>query len=140
MQTKICGTCKQEKPISEFNKNKAKKDGLQVSCRPCKKFHQASWYQKNSKKHIKNVADRNRKVRDWLREKKDVPCSDCGQRYPYYVMDFDHVEGIKEFNLCNAAISYGIDRIEVEIAKCEVVCSNCHRIRTHSRGRNSVVE
>lgn len=138
MQTKICGTCKQEKTVSEFNKNRAKRDGLQSSCKSCKKGHQASWYQNNSERHIENVAKRKEEVRAWIREQKSVPCMDCGVRYPYYVMDFDHVEGEKEFGVSAAANSYGANQIREEIAKCEVVCSNCHRIRTHTRACNSV--
>ena len=58
---------------------------------------------------------------------------DCGQFYPGYVLDMDHVRGPKEGNvatLANAAIS--LDRLQAEIEKCDVVCANCHRIRTHS--------
>lgn len=66
-----------------------------------------------------------------LREQKSKPCLDCGVSYPYYVMDFDHVRGEKLFNLSevvNGAQSKKV--ILEEIAKCEVVCANCHRIRT----------
>lgn len=36
METKICSKCKKEKPVSEFGKNKAKKDRLQAECKECK--------------------------------------------------------------------------------------------------------
>jgi hypothetical protein len=44
-------------------------------------------------------------------------------------MDLDHL-GDKEFNLSEAA-GYGLRRVVAEIAKCEPVCSNCHRERTY---------
>lgn len=69
-----------------------------------------------------------------IRAAKEKPCADCGHRYPYYVMQFDHVRGSKEFDLCTAAsknASYA--RIDAEIAKCDVVCANCHAERSHSR-------
>jgi hypothetical protein len=44
-------------------------------------------------------------------------------------MDFDHVRGEKLFGIAvNMNISW--ERLEAEIAKCEIVCANCHRIRT----------
>jgi hypothetical protein len=52
-------------------------------------------------------------------------------------MDFDHVRGEKKFKVAEAVqFAYGLnfDQLRAEIAKCEVVCANCHRIRTASRG------
>ena len=63
---------------------------------------------------------------------KDVPCADCGVRYPPYVLDFDHVRGVKECTI-GRCLSQSLVKIETEIAKCEVVCANCHRERTHRR-------
>jgi len=71
-----------------------------------------------------------------LRKAKSVPCADCGLSFPYYVMDFDHRPGpVKCFNLANVAgqTRISLARLEAEIAKCDVVCANCHRIRTHER-------
>ena len=65
--------------------------------------------------------------------KESVPCMDCSCYYPHYVMEFDHVNGDKKFSgMCRGARS--ITRIEQEMAKCEIVCANCHRVRTASRG------
>lgn len=65
--------------------------------------------------------------------KTDVPCTDCGKTYPPYVLDFDHL-GIEPkrrnvSNLCH----FQRELIDAEIAKCEIVCANCHRHRTHVR-------
>lgn len=66
------------------------------------------------------------------RDLKDVPCTDCGGRYPHWVMDFDHLRD-KKFNV-SRLIRYGSrQRLIAEIEKCEVVCSNCHRTRTWNR-------
>ena len=71
------------------------------------------------------------KVRRILHETKDVPCLDCGKRYPPYVMHFDHVKGEKKFNLSQAAAkATGLAKVLEEIAKCEIVCANCHAERT----------
>jgi len=70
----------------------------------------------------------------YLRDlKTKTPCVDCGINYPYYVMDFDHVRGQKHANVMELVSTLSKKRIDLEIAKCEIVCSNCHRIRTHIR-------
>jgi len=71
------------------------------------------------------------KKREYIKTQKDVPCMDCNIKYPYYVMDFDH-NGDKLFNIAKMA-TQSWRQIKEEIAKCDVVCSNCHRLRTHKR-------
>lgn len=88
-------------------------------------------YQNNKEYYRLRNKENDRKTREYIRKVKDVPCSDCGLKYPYYVMDFDHKEN-KVFNL-NQAKRKGINKIKLEISKCDVVCANCHRIRTHKR-------
>jgi len=63
---------------------------------------------------------------------KSVPCRDCGKTYPPYVMDFDHVRGEKLVMVSKMMLRNRV-MIEAEIAKCDVVCANCHRERTHKR-------
>ena len=58
---------------------------------------------------------------------------DCGIIYPSFVMDFDHVRGTKEFRIGASSANPGIKRLKAEIEKCDLVCSNCHRIRTFER-------
>ncbi len=64
-----------------------------------------------------------------LRQKaKDVPCADCGVRYQWYVMDFHHTRD-KKF-LISSGRMRRMELLQLEIEKCVVLCSNCHRIRT----------
>lgn len=83
---------------------------------------------------VYNKANQER-LRARIREAKDQPCADCGQRYPYYVMDFDHVRGVKKFNVGQGSWRKSMRVLNEEIAKCDVVCSNCHRERTWGDGR-----
>lgn len=72
-------------------------------------------------------------VRQFIIEAKSSSCLDCGISYPSYVMDFDHRDPIdKDRNIAEAANrGWSIERLKIEIAKCDLVCANCHRIRTH---------
>jgi hypothetical protein len=68
-----------------------------------------------------------------VRVAKEVPCTDCGGRFPYYVMDFDHT-GADKSQLVSKLVNFGAtQRLVDEMAKCEVVCANCHRVRTWRR-------
>ena len=66
-------------------------------------------------------------------------CADCKIFYPYYVMDFDHVRGRKQKNVMEIIPTLSKKKIDEEIAKCEIVCSNCHRYRTYSGKQKKVV-
>lgn len=63
---------------------------------------------------------------------KSQPCMDCKKTYSVVCMDFDHVRGEKKFDLSHS-LSYPIETILKEIEKCDIVCANCHRIRTEAR-------
>lgn len=63
------------------------------------------------------------------------PCTDCAGTFPHYVLQWDHVpeRGPKLFNLGRG--DYSLAKIEAEIAKCDLVCANCHAVRTWNRRR-----
>jgi len=138
MDTKKCSCCKNDKPISDFNKNRSTKDGLHSSCRPCKKAMQKNWYLTHIKDHKKNVAVNKKKHLAIKRTKvaeylSQHPCVDCGEDN-VVVLDFDHVRGQKK-NDVSRLVSNGLswEVVQKEIEKCEVRCANCHRIKTHER-------
>lgn len=63
-----------------------------------------------------------------------MPCSDCEGVFPPYAMEFDHREpGTKTQAVTRMVGRVGTSRILVEAAKCDVVCANCHRMRTYLR-------
>ena len=72
-----------------------------------------------------------RTVQEFKNAAKDAPCVDCGIRYPPYVMDFDHRDPATK----KKAVSriHSIQMAADEIAKCDLVCANCHRERTHQQ-------
>ena len=73
--------------------------------------------------------------KQWMIELKSNPCADCGNSFPICCMDFDHRLGtLKEYNVGSMfAHHYSRELIEIELEKCDLVCSNCHRIRTRDR-------
>ena len=65
---------------------------------------------------------------------KSQPCMDCGGEFPAICMDFDHRPGtVKAFDVSQTSRIPSWQALKDEIAKCDVVCANCHRIRTKSR-------
>ena len=91
------------------------------------------WVVDNREKMLAYYRDRGMEFRAWTDSiKADRPCLDCGGEFPPYLMDFDHVRGVKRYSIGNMA-NHKRERVLEEIAKCELVCRICHRIRTHSR-------
>ena len=134
---RTCSRCGQTKPIAEFP---LRSDGRRRHswCRPCKVAYDREWYARNREAHIARVrvaTDRARaRNADILAAAKDRPCEDCGLRWPAWVLEFDHVRGEKRNDVSKlAAWGAAAETLRAEIAKCEVVCANCHRERTHRR-------
>lgn len=92
-------------------------------------------YKANKLKYLERNTNYRQKILAFVREMKESnPCSDCGKFFPYYVMDFDHIgQQPKLFNINYLSNTGRIGALKKEIVKCEVVCANCHRIRTHKR-------
>lgn len=91
---------------------------------------------KYAKKHRAELNAKHKEYRgkrgELFRSLKSKPCADCGVSYGPHVMDFDHVRGEKEYNIGNMQ-HYSLQRLLDEIAKCDLVCANCHRERTYQR-------
>lgn len=94
------------------------------------------------RKHYANNKDQYKRRNDDLRVKtaaiivaaKSNPCMDCGRSYPPYVMDFDHRDPGTKRGTITAMARYGVKTLLAEIAKCDLVCANCHRERTWGSG------
>lgn len=130
---KLCFKCGIAKPTEEFARNPARPDGLNSQCRSCHSQYRRQHYLKNRQKYKD-------KARAWaqiagpaydefIRKIKDRPCADCRQKFHHVSMDFDHVRGNKVKNVAAMRL-LSRERVIEEITKCDVVCANCHRIRT----------
>lgn len=91
------------------------------------------WYERNvNRRRFYTRAARQKLSQRVNAIKLERGCADCGYRGHPVALDFDHVDpATKEATvsqLVKAAAAWA--RVEAEMAKCEVVCANCHRIRT----------
>jgi len=72
---------------------------------------------------------------------KQRPCQDCGLEFHPCVMDFDHRDGAsKRYTVSRMIGRAGSARILAEVAKCDIVCANCHRDRTFRRRETRSLE
>lgn len=131
-----CCICHQDLPEDAFTwRNKEKKE-RQRFCRPCKSEYNRRWYIKHAEEQKlrtrKNAAIFNAERVRLITELKSGPCTDCDRTYPPECMDFDHVRGKKVSNV-SIMMKHKLTTLLSEIEKCELVCSNCHRIRTTRR-------
>ena len=133
-ETKRCSRCKIDKKRAEFHTHRVKQDGLCYMCKDCQRIQDAKYYQKNKHKVRDN---KNRKVQH--NQKKLLEylslhgCIDCGNE-DKRILEFDHIRMDKTRNIgILVHQGYAWERVLEEIAKCEVVCPNCHRLRTYER-------
>ena len=134
---KICKSCRTKR----ITKYRSSGDGLVKDRALKRKFqdaHPGYFEQYLSEKRLAQMTEGRIKAvkrnRALASKAKDVPCADCGLKYPSYVMDFDHVRGEKKGNIATmVGVATALKTLLAEIEKCEVVCSNCHRHRTHAR-------
>ena len=102
-------------------------------CRTCRNRRKTEYYRQHPEKAKRYGKERKERIRAYIQSLKTAPCTDCGVVYPYYVMDFDHVRGEKKFGIATVGgMSRSMQQIIEEITKCDLVCANCHRVRTHS--------
>lgn len=128
--TRTCGRCRHTLPIAAFNRCG---DGHQWYCRACFKLYHRGRGRRTVDQS--NAARERRAVRSRahvfaLLER--CSCTDCGEA-DLVVLEFDHVRGkggdVTTLMACGASV----DQLDAEIARCEVVCVNCHRRRTATR-------
>ncbi len=136
---KICCRCREEKPLTEFVRNKCKSGGYAGYCKLCKRIIDNIYYKdhlarrKQIRSRDKKTREENRKiVKTYLNEH---PCTKCGIS-DFRVLDFHHRnQSEKDYDIATMA-SLSTERLMIEIAKCDILCANCHRIK-HAELRNN---
>ena len=131
---KRCSKCKKLKSEIDFTW-KVKGKRRHPICKDCFRVYRIAHYQKHKKKYLKKAnlwrkryrIEMHKQMINFLSTKS---CVDCGEKDPV-VLDFDHVRGKKEQCIGDMLRhSSRWENILMEIAKCEIRCSNCHRKKT----------
>ncbi len=136
MDKKICCMCKKEKNFDEFYKNITRSSGIQNYCKQCNTEYVRRRYLANKVLY----RERNRRLRLELRDfvddlKRGRVCVDCGICYSPWIMDFHHLGDKDRAVSIMVTAMCGREKLMEEISKCELVCANCHRDRTHKKNR-----
>ena len=80
-----------------------------------------------------------KKRREMWEIKEKSGCIDCGEMYPHYVLEFDHREGEEKLgSVSDLYAKWGREVGLSEAKKCDIVCANCHKIRTYNRNQNGI--
>ena len=116
---KYCPKCKVIKPVDEFYKRSNRND-VGGYCKKC-----------SNEYHTKRV----KKVKLKMIKYKGSKCVECGLNIKdshYSVFDFHHINPNEKDTIFNRIKYQKWDKIKLEIDKCELLCSNCHRLK-HSK-------
>ena len=135
-----CSTCGRSKPESEFHRSLTRQFSY---CRDCRRAYDRRYYAERGKAarlartHVWRVGRR-----AWMDSLKEGrPCADCGESFPPCVMHWDHLPGYQKADEISVMVTQRRrEAILDELAKCELVCANCHVMRTVRRARRTMAE
>jgi hypothetical protein len=129
VETRCCRRCGEEKPVTEFHRWR---DDYQWWCKPCRRDYAAAHYQRHKARRQAQNERRQAAFMAWYTSlKAGKPCADCGGLFHPAAMHWDHLPGQeKKATLGYLAKRGNRRRVLEEIAKCELVCANCHAVRT----------
>jgi hypothetical protein len=131
-----CGRCGELKPMSDFAWRRKHRAQRHNYCRPCHAAYKREHYVRHKDRYVAQAVRRNKALAeqraDYLVEFfSERSCVDCGEGDPL-VLEFDHL-GNKKFDIARGLRGRTWQAVLDEIAKCDVVCANCHRRRTGLR-------
>ena len=134
----ICGQTKNEQSFFYRNKKLAK---LHSQCKDCyidkRRRIWREHYHKYGSKYRERAVARNHRLkikrrRLMLEYLKDKSCAICQINDPR-VLEFDHLDpSAKSFSIArgNSDLLLSWPKILAEIEKCQILCANCHKIKT----------
>jgi hypothetical protein len=139
--TKTCTKCGAEKWLELFHKSAKTKDGLTYWCKSCHSAYYAARVKGDPQYFLKyQRLSRNNKRAKTVALRVGKGCADCGEKHPA-CLEFHHIDPSRKDDGVMALVDQNArwPRIEAEIAKCVVLCSNCHRKR-HYNDKNAAAE
>lgn len=130
-----CARCGQLKSEGGFHRSRT---GQFSYCAECRREYDRLYYATRGRQaRLERDRRRRLEIRAWLdATKREIPCADCGGTFPGPVMHWDHLPGMPKLGAVST-LAHGRRRTIVlaEIQKCELVCANCHAVRTATRPR-----
>lgn len=132
----LCLSVHRTKPTKPRRGSKKKKSKGMLRCSSFK-LEKPKHITKPVPRRDKGREDLTQNIRQFVREyKKELgTCADCKEPCPPFILEFDHIDPeTKRFNIGNANSVPSMEALLVEIDKCDLVCSNCHKLREHARG------
>lgn len=141
----ICSACKEDKSEEEFNYRNKNKGIRHKRCKVCTRKESSKWnatltpderkHRLKSKK--KSTYNRAKLYQLYLyKYLHENGCKTCGEKNPI-VLDFDHINpSNKLFNIADSPRKQSWKKVLEEISKCQVLCANCHRIKTVKEQNN----
>ena len=132
---KTCSKCGKRKRRSDFHPHKHTKDRLRPECKKCNLEHAERYRNRPERIEARheNYLNRTARLQVIIDEAKGSVCQRCGGEFPSYVLEFHHqVAADKEFPI--SAFRHSETKLRAEIAKCDVLCANCHRTVEYELG------
>ena len=134
-----CTKCQELKPKTAFHLKTAKKRGRQFVCKHCRQAYSRDWYAKNRERLRQEAVNRKNTKKQWLADlKTHLKCVQCNFSHPAALVFHHRNPAKKRGNISEIVFAWKTERILAEIAKCDVLCANCHRV-LHFKLRNSLV-
>lgn len=136
-ETVHCVKCRQDKPRDAFHNSRT---GQFSYCAACRRAYDRRYYAERGRAARRDrQRARRAKAQRWLDSMKEgAPCTDCTLSFPAWVMHWDHLPGFEKVGeIANLATRRTRSVVLEELKKCELMCANCHVMRTVSRARRS---
>lgn len=129
---KRCGACKEMKAFAEFHRRGR---GFQTWCKSCRRTYDSAYHRRTRPTRLAQKRRQHALIAEWYRAlKTKTPCADCGETFHHAAMSWDHLPGSEKLDDVSSLVSrHNRALILAEIAKCELVCANCHAVRSFER-------
>ena len=138
--TRTCVKCGTSSLESAFHRSRT---GQFSYCRECRRAYDRRYYAERGRvARLARTRARRSAARAWMDTLKEGrACADCGGSFPPYVMQWDHLPGhLKAGDLSVMVGNRSRQTVLEELKKCELVCANCHVLRTVVRARRTIAE
>jgi hypothetical protein len=128
-----CRRCLVVKPVEQFHRFRS---GHQAWCKDCRRIYDRAYHERTRDVRLRQKREWADALYAWYHELKSHPCADCGQRFHHAAMTFDHLPGVEKVDEVSNLVRRRRKRAAIlEVEKCELVCANCHAVRSYERRR-----